>query len=49
MHKKFTLGDDFVSGLKAVATWEVDPTGKVTGIPASMYLVIGNIHLNFLF
>ncbi|XP_010940902.1 uncharacterized protein [Elaeis guineensis] len=34
-------GIDFCNhGLKAVATWEVDPTGKVTGIPASMYLMI---------
>ncbi|XP_038971537.1 uncharacterized protein LOC103721376 isoform X3 [Phoenix dactylifera] len=34
-------GIDFCNhGLKAVATWEVDPAGKITGIPASMYLVI---------
>lgn len=36
-------GIDFCNhGLKAVATWEVDPIGKITGIPASMYLVIAD-------
>ncbi|XP_074567670.1 uncharacterized protein LOC141824307 [Curcuma longa] len=36
-------GIDFCNhGLKAGATWEVDSTGDVTGIPASMYLTLAD-------
>jgi hypothetical protein len=28
--------------VKAQATWEVDSVGSATGIPASMYLRLGN-------
>ncbi|XP_072967093.1 protein-lysine N-methyltransferase EFM1 isoform X2 [Typha angustifolia] len=50
-------GIDFCNhGWKAVATWEVDPTGAITGVPASMYLVLVDqgtvdvekeIHINY--
>ncbi|KAF9617223.1 hypothetical protein IFM89_035105 [Coptis chinensis] len=30
---------NFVSGLKAATTWEVDGSGSTTGVPASMYLL----------
>lgn len=29
------------SDIKAVATWEVDGTGSITGLPFSMYLLSG--------
>nr|XP_009407950.1 PREDICTED: histone-lysine N-methyltransferase setd3 isoform X1 [Musa acuminata subsp. malaccensis] len=36
-------GIDFCNhGLKAAATWEVDSTGAVTGVPASMYLILAD-------
>ncbi|XP_020112842.1 uncharacterized protein LOC109727235 isoform X3 [Ananas comosus] len=36
-------GIDFCNhGFKGAATWEVDPTGAITGVPASMYLVLGS-------
>jgi hypothetical protein len=31
--------------VKALATWEVDSVGNATGIPASMYLRLGNYTL----
>lgn len=30
-----------LSDLKAAATWEVDGTGSITGLPFSMYLLSG--------
>jgi hypothetical protein len=30
--------------VKALATWEVDSVGNATGIPASMYLLLGNFY-----
>jgi hypothetical protein len=31
----------FTPDVKALATWEVDSEGNATGVPASMYLMLG--------
>lgn len=36
-------GIDFCNhGTRAAATWEVDPTGSITGVPSSMYLILAD-------
>lgn len=37
------------SDIKAVATWEVDGTGSITGLPFSMYLLSGIVFFFYAF
>lgn len=38
---QFLVTVEIFSGVKALATWEVDPTACITGVSTSMYLILG--------